>query len=89
MHDNMDQHGAIYAQLTDIFRDVFMREDLTLQPELTARDVPGWDSFKQIEIIIAVEEKYGIKFHTRELDNLHNVGDLARTVQTKTAKAAG
>jgi acyl carrier protein len=81
------QDGAIYEQLTDIFRDVFMRDDLTLKPELTAKDVPGWDSFKQIEIIIAIEEKYGIKFHTRELDSLHNVGDLARTVEAKTSAA--
>jgi acyl carrier protein len=78
------QEDELYAQLTDIFRDVFMRDDLTLRPELTAKDVPGWDSFKQIEIIIAVEEKYGIKFRTRELDSLHNVGDLARTVLAKT-----
>ena len=85
------QDGEIYGELTDIFRDVFMRDDMMLTPELTAKDVPGWDSFKQIEIIIAVEEKYGIKFHTRELDSLHNVGDLARTVEAKTgvAKATG
>ena len=73
----------IYRVLTDIFQDVFMRDDLKLSPKLTAKDVPGWDSFKQIEIIIAVEEKYGIKFHTRELDSLNNVGDLAQIVADK------
>lgn len=78
------QETELYEQLTDIFRDVFMRDDMELTPELTAKDVPGWDSFKQIEIIIAVEEKYGIKFHTRDLDGLHDVGDLARTVLAKT-----
>ncbi len=76
----------VYPTLTEIFQEVFMRDDMKLTPELTAKDVPGWDSFKQIEIIIAVEEKYGIKFHTRELDSLSNVGDLARTVASK-AKA--
>jgi acyl carrier protein len=79
------QEAEVYAELTEIFHDVFMREDLALKPDLTAKDVQGWDSFKQIEIIIAVEEKYGIKFHTRELDSLHNVGDLARVVLAKTA----
>ena len=74
----------LQAELTEIFRDVFMRDDLELRPELTAKDVPGWDSFKQIEIIIAVEEKFGIKFHTKELDSLHNVGDLMRTTAAKT-----
>jgi acyl carrier protein len=75
---------AFYPVLTEIFRDVFMRP-VALRPELTARDVPGWDSFKQIEIIVALEERYGIKFHTRELDALHNVGDLVRVLAQKTA----
>ena len=74
---------AFYPVLTEIFRDVFMR-DIDLKPELTAHDVPGWDSFKQIEIIVALEERYGIKFRTRELDALHNVGDLARALSQKT-----
>ena len=75
--------AAFYPVLTEIFRDVFMR-DVALRPELTAKDVPGWDSFKQIEIIVALEERYNIKFHTRELDSLHNVGDLARVLAAKT-----
>lgn len=73
----------IYETLTRIFQDVFLRDDLTLTPQLSAGDVEGWDSFKQIEIIIAVEEHYGIKFRTRELDSLNNVGDLARLIDTK------
>jgi acyl carrier protein len=75
----------IYSELTEIFRDVFRRDDMVLTPELTAKDVKGWDSFKQIEIMIAVEEKYAVKFRTRELEALQNVGDLARAVQAKTA----
>jgi acyl carrier protein len=74
--------AAIYETLSEIFNDVFMRS-VELRPELTAKDVPGWDSFKQIEIIVALEERYGVKFHTKELDALHNVGDLARVLSTK------
>jgi acyl carrier protein len=70
----------IYSVLAEIFRDVFMREDLTLIPELTSKDVEGWDSFKQIEIVIAVEERFGIHLTTRDLDALQNVGDLVRVI---------
>jgi acyl carrier protein len=79
----MPSEPEIYAALTEIFRDVFAREDLELRPELTARDVKGWDSFKQIEIIISAEERFGIKLNTKELDSLQNVGDLARVVAAK------
>jgi acyl carrier protein len=76
--------AEIYAALGEIFRDVFLTDDLELRPDLSAKDVPGWDSFKQIDIILAVEEKYRIKLNTRELDSLNNVGDLVRVIAAKT-----
>jgi acyl carrier protein len=71
--------AKIYAALTEIFRDVFMNE-MELTPKLSARDVEGWDSFKQIEIILATEERFGIRLKTREIDGLSCVGDLAAVI---------
>jgi acyl carrier protein len=73
----------IFQTLTEIFRDVFMRDDIVLTPQLTAKDVADWDSFKQIEIIMATEEKFGVKLTTREADGLKNVGDLVSVVEGK------
>ena len=83
----MSSEPEIYSALTEIFHDVFLRDDLVLKAGLSAKDVQGWDSFKQIEIIVAAEERFGIKMNTRELDSLQNVGDLARVVAAKTAAA--
>jgi acyl carrier protein len=80
----MATEAEIYPALTTIFHDVFLRDDLTLTPELTAKDVQGWDSFKQIEIIMASEEEWKIRFSTRELDGLRCVGDLVKTIASKT-----
>jgi acyl carrier protein len=74
---------AIYQRLSEIFNDVFMRDDMTLTPELSARDVPGWDSFKQIEIIVSVEEQFAIKLTTPEIDSLRCVGDLVGVIGRK------
>jgi acyl carrier protein len=73
--------------LTEIFHAVFDQDDLTLTPTLTAKDVPGWDSFKQIEIIIAIEERYGIELTSKEIDALHNVGDLIAIVTSRTKES--
>lgn len=81
----MPSEAEIYGALSEIFQDVFMRDDLVLKAELTAKDVPGWDSFKQIEIVMAAEERFGIRMSTRELDGLRNVGDLVRVLETKFA----
>lgn len=79
----MADEAAILGDLNEIMRDVFMRDDLAVTATTTAKDVAGWDSFKQIEIIMAVEEHYGIKLHTRDLDQLASVGDLVRVVKSK------
>jgi acyl carrier protein len=80
----MASEAEIYSRLHEIFSDVFLRDDLKLTPSLTARGVEGWDSFKQIEIVMATEERFGIKFNTRELDSLLSVGDLAKAIEAKT-----
>ncbi len=80
----MTDQAKIYETLTEIFNDVFMADDMKLTPTLSAKDVPGWDSFKQIEIMVSVEERFGIKLNTREIDSLKNVGDLAEVIAKKT-----
>jgi len=76
----MLQQSKIYADLNEIFCDIFMRNDIELSPELALEGVEEWDSFKQIEIIMACEEKWGFKFDIRELDSIHCVGDIAAIV---------
>ncbi len=70
----------IYSALTEIFHEVFRNDDMVLSPMLSAGDVAGWDSMKQIELIVATEERFHIKFRTRELDQLKTVGDLVTLV---------
>ena len=73
----------VYKALAEIFGDVFLRDDLALTPDLSAKDIAGWDSFKQIEIVMATEQRFGIKLRTREIEGLKNVGELAGLVASK------
>jgi len=75
----------IYTQLTTICRDIFDDDTLVLTPGLTAADVPEWDSFNHINLVVAVESKFGIKFQTAELESMHTVGHFADLIQSKLA----
>jgi acyl carrier protein len=75
--------AEIYVQLTDIIRDVLMHDDLVLRPDLTATEVEGWDSFKMIEIVMALESHFGIKIKSQELDAIENVGDLVALIRVR------
>ncbi len=79
------QTEDIYAQLTPIFRDLFDDDSLVLTPGLTAADVPEWDSFNHINLIVAVEARFGIKFQTAELEQMHTVGHLVDLIGAKLA----
>lgn len=74
-----------YAFLTEVFREVFGRDDIVLRPDMTANDVPGWDSLKQVEVILAMQERLDIKVSTKELDRLGQVGDLVQLIVAKTS----
>ncbi|MDF2766099.1 MAG: acyl carrier protein [Rhodospirillales bacterium] len=76
----------IYSELTRIFRDVLDRDDLELHPMVTAEDIPEWDSFAHVNIIVATEMTFGIKFMTAELERLRNVGELASLIERKLAR---
>lgn len=73
----------IYSQLTPIFHDLFDDPSLVLTPSLTAASVPDWDSFNHINLIVAVEQHFGIKFQTAELESMHTVGHLANLIQLR------
>jgi acyl carrier protein len=73
----------ILADVTDVFRNVLDRPDLTLKPDTTALDVDEWDSITHIQIIVALEKKYGIRFTAAEIQSFKNVGELVSTVERK------
>ena len=72
-------------RLTEVFRTAFGDEALVLEPGLTADDVAGWDSVSHITLIYAIEDEFGMKFSTRDLEGLTCVGDLVAVVERRTA----
>ena len=73
----------IYATLTSVFRDVFDDNSIVPKDEMTAADVEGWDSLSHIRLVVAVEEKLGLRFATLEINDLKNVGDFVNLINRK------
>jgi acyl carrier protein len=78
------EETQIYARLTQIFEDVFDEDSIQITPELTAKDVDGWDSLNHIRLILTVEKAFKVKFSTSEIGRLDNVGDLVKLIQLRT-----
>ena len=74
---------TIEKQLTQVFHEVFLDDQIQLKPSLSAADLEDWDSLSNIHLITAVEKKFSIRFETGEVASLENVGQMIQMIQEK------
>lgn len=75
--------AMIIDDLTSVFRNVLNDDEIVLTPETTANDIEGWDSFSHINLMVAVELKFNIKFTQREIYRFSNVGEMTACIEEK------
>jgi acyl carrier protein len=76
---------ATLDAVQQIMREYFDEDELAITRQTTAQDVEAWDSMNHLNLIIAIEQRFRIKFSNAEVEGLHNVGDLVDTISRKTA----
>jgi acyl carrier protein len=76
----------LLAELNNVFKKVFDRNDLTISPVTTAADVMGWDSLTHMALITAIEDHFNLVFSFEEVREFKNVGDLINLIKQKTGK---
>lgn len=74
---------AVYEVLQEIFQDVFDDESIEVCDTTTAADIEEWDSLEQINLIVAIEKQFSIKFNISEVGALQNVGEMVDAILTK------
>lgn len=73
----------ISERLKSVILNELNIKEFDLRDETTANQVPGWDSFNHINVILAVEKEYNIKFKGLEILRVKNIGELQRLVDSK------
>ena len=75
----------IYSRLTQVFREALEDDTLKLRPETTADDVDAWDSLSHVQLIVAAEQDFGVRFTSREIMKWRNVGEWVECIEGKTS----
>lgn len=73
----------IFEKLNEIFIDILDLDEVELTNETCADDIEEWDSLSHIQLIVAVEKAFGVKFTSKEIMKWNNVGEMVDTIISK------
>jgi acyl carrier protein len=83
----MDFNGVL-SRVKTVFLDVLDIDDVELNYETTAKDVEDWDSLTHIQLIVAIEKNFNIRFNSGEIQSFKNVGEMCDKILEKLQKPA-
>ena len=73
----------IYDRLNEVFKTVFDDDSIIVHEYTSADSIDGWDSLEHINLMVAVENEFGIKFNMGEVTTMENVGDMVNIIMSK------
>lgn len=73
----------LFENIQEIFRDIFDDEFLTIESSTNSDDIEDWDSLNHINLVVAIENEFSIKFGFDELSDLKNVGAMVDLIMIK------
>ena len=77
------ERNDVLLMIQGVFRDILDNEDIILTEETIADDVEEWDSLTHIQLIVAIEKYFKIKFTSKEILSWKNVGEMVGAVCSK------
>lgn len=77
--------AEILEKLNELFRSELDNDSIVLQESTSAGDVEEWDSLSHIQLIVAIEKKFKMRFSSSEIQGWKNVGEMANAIEKKLA----
>jgi acyl carrier protein len=72
-----------FERLQNVFREVFDDEGMVISREMNAHNVEDWDSLRHMDLITSVEYEFNVKFTTKDILGLNDVGEFFDVLEGK------
>ena len=79
----------VLNEVNGVMCEVFNDDSIQLKRETTANEVEGWDSLNHVELVVAIEKHFKIRFNFVELQKFKNVGEMCDNIAAKLNQVAG
>jgi len=81
------ERSEILKQVNEIFINILDNEKIIISDTSTADEVEEWDSLNHIQIVVAVEKHFKIRFTSNEFKSWENVGEMIDSIEVKLKSA--
>ena len=68
-------------KLEKVFKDVF--NNVAFSDELKREDVKLWDSLRHVQLLIAIEGEFGIRFDGSDATKMNSISDIIEVIKEK------
>jgi acyl carrier protein len=84
----MHTNEQVLAEVNQIVCEILDNDAIELKYETKANDVKDWDSLNHIQIVLAIEKHFKIRFNFAELQKFKNVGEMCDNIALKLTAGA-
>jgi acyl carrier protein len=84
----MQLSATAFEQVRAIASDVFGVPVDRLSAGSSPESVENWDSMQHLNLVLAIEEKFGVQLDPEEIEQMKNIGAVAALVDKKLQSTA-
>ncbi|MES2888872.1 MAG: acyl carrier protein [Pseudomonadota bacterium] len=70
-------------KLAEVLAEVFGLRVPEIQPELQKSEVGTWDSLKQMDLVLSLEQEYGIELDIPDILRMTSVAEIVAVLKDK------
>lgn len=70
-------------KLVSVLAEVFNLQPDQIVPELTKENVGSWDSLKQMDLVMSLEQQFDVTLQIEDIVELVSVGKIAEVLKQK------
>jgi acyl carrier protein len=75
--------AQIFDRVRGIAADVLLVDTARLTTESSPENIESWDSVQHLNLVLALEESFGLQFAPEEMDKMKTLGQMAGVVAAK------
>ena len=73
--------SSTFEQVRNLASDIFGIPADKITAESSPETIENWDSMQHLNLVLAIEEKFGVQLEPEDIEQMKSIGAVAATVE--------